>query len=97
MVNTIDETLGALEGKIIGILGLTFKPNTSDVRDSPAIDIVQVLLNKGAKIKAYDPEGMDEFKRVVELNGFRSLDLKKLKKALAGPIILYLRNIHEPE
>lgn len=66
MINKIKETLSALEGKLIGILGLTFKPNTSDVRESPAIDIVQSLLDKGAKIKAYDPEGIDEFKKVVK-------------------------------
>lgn len=65
MINKIEDTIGSLEGKTIGILGLTFKPNTSDVRESPAIDIVQALLNKRAEIKAYDPEGMDEFKKVV--------------------------------
>jgi len=122
MINKIEQTLGVLEGKVIGILGLTFKPNTSDVRESPAIDIVQVLLNKGAKIKVYDPEGMDEFKKVVEdkklsycnnaygvakgadalvflteWNEFRNLDLKRLKKTLARPIILDLRNIYQPE
>lgn len=66
MINKIEVTLGSLEGKIIGILGLTFKPNTSDVRESPAIDIVQTLLKKGSKVKAYDPAGMSEFKKVVE-------------------------------
>ena len=66
MINKIEVALGSLEGKIIGILGLTFKPNTSDVRESPAIDIVQTLLKKGSKIKAYDPAGMSEFKKVVE-------------------------------
>lgn len=66
MINKIEVALGSLEGKIIGILGLTFKPNTSDVRESPAIDIVQTLLKKGSKIKAYDPAGMSEFKKVIE-------------------------------
>ena len=66
MINKIEDALGALEGKTVGILGLTFKPNTSDVRESPALDIVQTLFNKGAKIKAYDPAGMDEFKKVVK-------------------------------
>ena len=65
MINKIEDALGTLEGKIVGILGLTFKPNTSDVRESPALDIVQTLLKKGAKIKAYDPEGMDEFKKLI--------------------------------
>jgi len=66
MINKIEDALGPLEGKIVGILGLTFKPNTSDVRESPALDIIQALLGKGAKIRAYDPAGMDEFKRVVK-------------------------------
>jgi len=67
MVEKIEKALGGvLEGKTIGVLGLTFKPNTSDVRESPAIEIIRALLNKGAKIKAYDPEGINEFKKVVE-------------------------------
>lgn len=65
MITKIEDALGPLEGKIVGILGLTFKPNTSDVRESPALYIAQTLLNKGATIKAYDPAGMDEFKKVV--------------------------------
>lgn len=107
---------------MIGILGLAFKPNTSDVRESPAIDIIQALLQKGAKVKAYDPEGMDEFKKAVnsinltygmdaysvvkgvdglviltEWNEFRNLDLKEVKKLMAQPLIIDLRNIYEPE
>ena len=65
MVKKAEDALGSLQGKTIGILGLTFKPNTSDVRESPAIDIVNTLLSKGATIKAYDPEGMEEFKKVI--------------------------------
>jgi len=51
---------GSVEGKKIAILGLTFKPNTDDMRDSPSLDIIPVLQEKGAKISAYDPEGMKE-------------------------------------
>ncbi|SDQ92091.1 UDP-glucose/GDP-mannose dehydrogenase family protein [Pseudovibrio sp. Tun.PSC04-5.I4] len=50
---------GDVRGKKIAILGLTFKPNTDDMRDSPALSIVQALQDKGADIHAYDPEGMD--------------------------------------
>ncbi|MCC2601624.1 UDP-glucose dehydrogenase family protein [Sphingopyxis yananensis] len=46
-------------GKRVAILGLTFKPNTDDMRDSPALAIVQTLLDAGAKVVAYDPEGME--------------------------------------
>ena len=66
MIGKIEKVLGPLDGKIIGVLGLSFKPNTSDVRESPSIGIVQTLLDKGAKVKAYDPAGMPEFKKVVK-------------------------------
>ncbi len=48
---------GSVEGKTIGVLGLTFKPNTDDMRDAPSLDIVPALLAKGAKVQAFDPEG----------------------------------------
>ena len=51
---------GSIEGKTISVLGLTFKPNTDDMRDSPAIDIVSALQQAGASIRAYDPAGMEE-------------------------------------
>ena len=47
----------SLKGKIIGILGLTFKPNTDDMRDAPALDIVPALQAMGARVQAFDPEG----------------------------------------
>jgi UDPglucose 6-dehydrogenase len=49
---------GALKGKTIGLLGLTFKPNTDDLRESPAVAILDGLLAEGAKVQAYDPIGM---------------------------------------
>ena len=48
---------GDVKGKRIGVLGLTFKPNTDDMRDAPALDIVPALIDMGASIQAYDPEG----------------------------------------
>ncbi len=51
---------GDIRDKTIAILGLTFKPNTDDMRDAPSLDIIPALQKAGAKIKAYDPEGMDE-------------------------------------
>ena len=55
---------GNLSGKTIGIWGLAFKPNTDDIREAPALTIISRLLNKGAKIKAYDPEAMENVKQV---------------------------------
>ena len=61
MIKKIRDSLGGNEaGKIIGILGLTFKPETDDMRDAPALTILPVLLEKGAKINAHDPQGMKE-------------------------------------
>ena len=51
---------GHVRGKTVAILGLTFKPNTDDMRDSPAIDIIQALQDAGAHIRAYDPEGQEQ-------------------------------------
>ena len=58
LVEKIREGVGDFEGKVIGILGLTFKPNTDDLRDAPALDIAGRLLKGGATVRAYDPVGM---------------------------------------
>lgn len=50
---------GSVRGKTIGVLGLTFKPNTDDMRDAPSLSIIQALQDAGAQVRAYDPEGMD--------------------------------------
>ncbi|MFA7316528.1 MAG: UDP-glucose/GDP-mannose dehydrogenase family protein [Sulfuricella sp.] len=61
MVKKIRDALGGSEaGKTIGVLGLTFKPETDDMRDSPALTILPTLMEKGAKILAHDPQGMRE-------------------------------------
>lgn len=57
---------GDVRGKTIAVLGLTFKPNTDDMRDSPAISVIQTLQDHGAKIRAYDPVGIDQAKLVLE-------------------------------
>jgi UDPglucose 6-dehydrogenase len=56
---------GSVRGKTIGILGLTFKPNTDDMRDSPSLDIVPALQTAGATVRVYDPEGMHEAKKLL--------------------------------
>jgi UDPglucose 6-dehydrogenase len=55
VVDKLQQVLKILKGKTIGLLGLTFKPDTDDLRDAPAIDIIQQLQRLGAKVKAYDP------------------------------------------
>ncbi|WP_199092695.1 UDP-glucose/GDP-mannose dehydrogenase family protein [Bosea sp. ASV33] len=56
---------GAVRGKTIAVLGLTFKPNTDDMRDAPSIAVVTALMDGGATIRAYDPEGMEQAKAVL--------------------------------
>ena len=56
---------GSIRGKTIAILGITFKPNTDDIRDAPSLEIIPTLQKEGANIKAYDPEGMIEGKQVL--------------------------------
>ncbi|WOF42489.1 UDP-glucose/GDP-mannose dehydrogenase family protein [Sphingopyxis indica] len=57
---------GEVRGRTVAVLGLTFKPNTDDMRDAPSIAIIQALQDAGAKIRAYDPEGMAAARAVLE-------------------------------
>jgi UDPglucose 6-dehydrogenase len=57
---------GDVRGKTVAVLGLTFKPNTDDMRDSPAIAVIQTLQDAGATVKAYDPEGVEQAKKVLD-------------------------------
>ncbi len=57
---------GSVKGKTVAVLGVTFKPNTDDMRDSPSLDILPALQQGGAKIRAYDPEGMGEAKEMFD-------------------------------
>ena len=66
MIKKISSAFGGdISGKKIAVLGLTFKPDTDDMRDSPAMSILPALLEKGAQIHAYDPKGMDEAKELL--------------------------------
>jgi UDPglucose 6-dehydrogenase len=111
---------GDVRGQTVAILGLTFKPNTDDMREAPSLSIVQALLDAGALVRAYDPEGMEQAKLlmpdvtfcrnpyeaakdaaaialVTEWDQFRALDFKRLKKAVATPLLVDLRNVYRPE
>jgi len=66
MVDKIVTTLeGDLEGKTVAVLGLSFKPETDDMRDAPSVDIVQALLERGARVQAFDPAAMIEAGRIL--------------------------------
>ncbi|MGE3831128.1 MAG: UDP-glucose/GDP-mannose dehydrogenase family protein [Parvibaculaceae bacterium] len=57
---------GSVRGKIIGVLGLTFKPNTDDMREAPSLSIIRALQDNGAQVRAYDPQGMEQARSLVE-------------------------------
>ena len=108
---------GTLRGKTVAVLGLTFKPDTDDMREAPSIPLVTGLLDMGARVRAHDPAGMEQARRelpdieysddpyecargadvmviVTEWAQFRALDLARLKKEMAGSIVVDLRNIY---
>ena len=111
---------GSLRGRTVAVLGLTFKPDTDDMREAPSIPLVTGLLDMGAKVRAHDPVGMEQARRelpdidycddpyecargadimviVTEWAQFRALDLARLKKEMAGSIVIDLRNIYNPQ
>jgi len=61
MVTKLEKLVGDFSGKTIAVLGLAFKAETDDIRDTPALNIVEGILNKGARIQAHDPQAMDNF------------------------------------
>ena len=106
-------------GRTVAVLGLTFKPNTDDMRDAPALAIVQSLTDAGVAVRAYDPEGMDAARAVMpdvaycadayeaatgadvivivtEWDAFRALDFARLKRVMAAPVMVDLRNVYSP-
>lgn len=78
MAEKIIAAFGGVEGKTIALLGLTFKPNTDDMRNAPSLVIVPHLQAEGAKIRAFDPEGMSEAKRHLNIeycdDAYQALD-----------------------
>src|SRR6202521_3560464 len=111
---------GNLRGKIIAVLGLTFKPNTDTMREAPSIPLITALSDMGATVRAFDPVGMelarlempnieyctgpyecavgaDALVIVTEWEQFRALDLDRLKREMACPIVVDLRNVYNPE
>ena len=65
MVQLTEETIGDIKEKKIAILGLSFKPETDDMRSAPSIVIINELLTKGAEIIAWDPQAIEESKKVI--------------------------------
>ena len=66
MIPKIEKLVGDLDGKKIAVLGLSFKPETDDMRESPAIEIIAEIIRRGASVKAFDPVAMEESKHFIE-------------------------------
>jgi len=64
-VQHVEKMLGGLQGKVIGLLGLAFKPNTDDMREAASIEIAQQLASKGASVRAYDPVAMENARNLL--------------------------------
>jgi UDPglucose 6-dehydrogenase len=65
MIPKIEKLAGDLKGKTIAVLGLSFKPETDDMRDAPSVDIIRALVERGASVKAYDPVAVDEARKIL--------------------------------
>ena len=63
-VDKMESVLGPLEGKTFAILGLAFKPDTDDMREAKSIEIIETLLERKAKVRAYDPAAMNNAKKI---------------------------------
>ena len=86
LVKILQKHLPKVKGRTIGILGLAFKPDTDDIRESRAIPIVKELLKQGATIKAYDPQAMDNFKTLYPTIEY----CKKASDVLSSDAILII-------
>jgi nucleotide sugar dehydrogenase len=80
-VKKAESALAGLKGKSIAVLGVAFKPDTDDIRESPSIRIIDRLLAEGASVRAYDPQALNNAKKVY---GSRIAYFKTAKEALAG-------------
>jgi UDPglucose 6-dehydrogenase len=76
--------LGQLAGKQVAVLGLAFKPGTDDMREAPAIDIIRILMDEGADVRAYDPLAADKAAGLLQNSGLNIKLCRSVKEALAG-------------
>jgi UDPglucose 6-dehydrogenase len=66
VIQKLREILGNFRGKTVGVLGLSFKPNTDDMRDAPSIEIIHMLQHEGAQVQAYDPVAMENARTILD-------------------------------
>jgi UDPglucose 6-dehydrogenase len=120
-VRKVKAALWTLRGKKLAVLGLSFKGGTDDLRESPALGVIELLLREGCDIRAYDPAAMERARQVLPRQGityaadayeactgadamlvltdwkeFAALDLGRLRRAMAYPIVVDGRNLYDP-
>jgi len=95
MIKKIREALGGSEaGKRIGVLGLTFKPETDDMRDAPALSILPPLIEKGARILAHDPQGVHEAKGMLPAEVEYTDDIYKVFDGVDAVVLMTEWNVY---
>ncbi len=87
MIKKIENLVGDFQGKTIAVLGLSFKPETDDMRESPAIDIIKEMLAKGANVKAFDPVAMEEAKKFLPKIEYTKDEYEAIK---GGDVLVFL-------
>lgn len=87
MIPKIEKLVGNLKGKQIGVLGLSFKPETDDMRESPAIEIVHGMIELGASVRAFDPVAMEESKHYIKGVEYATDEYDAIKDADAMVIV----------
>ena len=98
LVKKIEAHFKSIKGKTIGVWGLAFKPRTDDLREAPAIPIIEALLQKGAKVVAYDPEAMQVAKGIFGSRvTFVSRNYDALKGADALAVVTEWQEFREPD
>ena len=83
----IDKHFGSIAGKTVALWGLAFKPNTDDIREAPALELIDELTKRGAKVQCYDPEAMENVKRVI---GDKAHFAARMYEALEGADFLII-------
>lgn len=87
MIPKIEKLVGDLNGKQIGVLGLSFKPETDDMRESPAIEIVHGMIERGARVRAFDPVAMEESRHFISGVEYAADEYDAIKDADAMVIV----------
>ena len=98
LVKKIEDHFGSVKGKTIAVWGLSFKPKTDDMREAPAVPIIETLLSKGAKIQAYDPEAMTVARGIFGSRiSYTKRNYDALKGADALAVVTEWQEFREPD